>query len=260
MIILIKKIGQTPLELLEDYKNTLQENELYEITPKKNKKKIKFAYAGRLDPMARGKMIILRGLECKEQDLYCNLDKEYEFEVLFNFTTDTYDIMGFLQNNTNLDYTKINQFIKSDLKKYVKKIKQEYPPYSSFSINGNPLWKLSKQNIKPNIPKKDIEIYNLNYLGHTKYSHNELFEQILKKINSLNKTNFENFRVIEILNKWKNYFETNYNKEYIIYKFKSKVSSGTYIRSLIYRMGQDLETGAIAFDINRTNFYEKNIC
>lgn len=257
MIILIKKIGETPLELLEEYKSSLQENELYEITPKKNKKKIKFAYAGRLDPMARGKMIILRGLECKKQHLYCNLDKEYEFEVLFNFKTDTYDIMGLLLNNTDFDYNNINRYIECDLKKNVKKIKQEYPPYSSFSINGNPLWQLSKQNIKPDIPKKDVEIYKLDYIGNSNYSHNELYEEIIKKIKSLHKKNFENFRVPKILNKWKNYFENNYNEEYIIYKFKAKVSSGTYIRSLIYRMGEDLGIGAIAFDINRTNFYEK---
>ena len=178
MIILNKKIGQTPLELLEEYKSTLEENELYEITPKKNKKKIKFSYAGRLDPMARGKMIILRGIECKTQHLYCNLDKEYEFQVLFNFKTDTYDIMGLLLNSTNLNNKILIGWLESNLQSYVKKFKQEYPPYSSFSIKGEPLWKLSKENIKPNIPKKEVEIYKLDYIRYSNYSHDILYKSI----------------------------------------------------------------------------------
>ena len=41
-------------------------------------------------------MIILEGLECKEQGKYCGLDKIYEFEILYGFTTDTYDILKVL--------------------------------------------------------------------------------------------------------------------------------------------------------------------
>ena len=52
-----KDIGQTPLELI----NTIKID---------NDKKIKYSYAGRLDPMARGQMIILQGIECKSKDNY----------------------------------------------------------------------------------------------------------------------------------------------------------------------------------------------
>ena len=37
----------------------------------------------------------------------------------------------------------------------------------------------------------------------------------------------------------------------VVYKFKSKVSSGTYIRSLTNRIGEHLGCGAITLDINR---------
>ena len=53
--------------------------------------------------MARGKMIVLKDDECKNQDYYCNLDKEYEFEILFNFKTDTYDILGLLEKITKIE-------------------------------------------------------------------------------------------------------------------------------------------------------------
>ena len=140
MLIINKKIGETPLEVLNNYKKTLKEDDLYELTEKKNKKKIKFSYAGRLDPMARGKMIILRGLECKNQDLYCDLDKEYEFEILFNFKTDTYDILGLLEKYTSINYSKIDDYLISEnIRKYIGIYNQEYPPYSSYCINGKPL-------------------------------------------------------------------------------------------------------------------------
>lgn len=259
MLIINKNIGETPLEVLNNYKKTLKEDDLYELTEKKNKKKVKFSYAGRLDPMARGKMIILRGLECKNQDLYCDLDKEYEFEILFNFKTDTYDILGLLEKYTSINYSKIDDYLISEnIRKYIGIYNQEYPPYSSYCINGKPLWELTKMNINPIIPKKLIEIYELKYLGFNIYDQENIYNLIFNKIHSLSKENHKNFRVIKILNKWFNFFNNNYNKEYRVYKFRAKVSSGTYIRSLVNRMGNDLGIGAITLDINRINFYSKD--
>ena len=51
-------------------------------------------YAGRLDPMASGLLIVLAGEETKNKEKYLNLDKEYLFEVLFGFKTVTYDFLG----------------------------------------------------------------------------------------------------------------------------------------------------------------------
>ena len=199
-------------------------------------------------------MIILRGLECKRQDYYCNLNKTYEFEVLFNFKTDTYDILGMLLEKTNLDYNLVNNFIKNKIKNYIGIYKQKYPPYSSYCINGKPLWLLSKENKNVEIPNKEIEIYDLDFKGFYIITHNNLYDLIFNKIHSLNINNFKNFRVNKILNKWKMYFENNFNKEYFIYKFKTNVSSGTYIRDIVNRMGNDLNIGATAFDINRVSF------
>ena len=42
-----------------------------------------------------------------------------------------------------------------------------------------------------------------------------------------------------------------------IKKYRAKVSSGTYIRSLANKIGNDLGIGALAFDIHRTEFIKK---
>ena len=63
-----KPLGFTPLELIERYK-------------KENNISKKISFAGRLDPMAYGLMILLEGEECKKQEISCGKDKIYEFRI-----------------------------------------------------------------------------------------------------------------------------------------------------------------------------------
>ncbi|MCA9363758.1 hypothetical protein KC727_00880, partial [Candidatus Kaiserbacteria bacterium] len=78
-----KRIGETPLEAAERLRVTLGLSA-----------DIPLAYAGRLDPMASGKLLVLIGDECKKQEQYHTLDKEYTFEVLFGVRSDTADVLG----------------------------------------------------------------------------------------------------------------------------------------------------------------------
>ena len=79
-----KQPGETPLEALARYRATRPD--LVATTP--------MTYAGRLDPMASGTLLVLVGDECKNKDAYLGLDKEYEIEVLFGISTDTQDALG----------------------------------------------------------------------------------------------------------------------------------------------------------------------
>ena len=72
-------------------------------------------YAGRLDPMASGVLLVLAGEETKNKDKYLGLDKEYDFEILFGFATDTYDILGKVIKARNLIAKK------EDLEKIIQK-------------------------------------------------------------------------------------------------------------------------------------------
>ena len=145
-----KPIGQTPNELIENYK-------------KKNKQVKKVSFAGRLDPMAHGTMLLLVNEECKMHEKYIAHNKIYEFQILYGFQTDTFDVLGILKDYHNP--TKFKKKIESiKLDKYVGKTNQEYPPFSSIVVNKKPLWEWSKlgliDTIKP-LPNKEIEIYEL---------------------------------------------------------------------------------------------------
>jgi tRNA pseudouridine55 synthase len=242
-IITYKDIGETPLDVVNKYREN----------------NIKYSFAGRLDPMARGEMIVLKGDECKTQDKYCGLDKIYEFEILYGFQTDTYDILGLIKNHNNIDIEKLSNNV-LNIKKYEGNYEQEYPAYSSMIVNKQPLWWWAKNGKMDEItiPKKSINIYNIEYIKDINVSDNkELLELIENRILKLSPKNISNFRGELILENWRNILDKNKFKP-IIKRFRAKVSSGTYIRSLVNRIGEDIGCFGIAFDINRTKIIFSN--
>lgn len=233
-----KKIGETPKDLIDRYK-------------KDNKDVVKASYAGRLDPMANGLMILLINNECKQQDKYLKLNKTYEFDILFGFTTDTYDVLGKLISYNNVKPGLLDNL---DIKTYVKRFIQKYPPYSSIVVNKHPLWWWSKNNkldeIK--IPEKEVEIFSIKEIVGPNIKSQDSLETIIKKmITSLSSENFEKFRGPEILAIWTKFFK-EHQVIPIMKSYRANVSSGTYIRGLSNKIGEDLGCGAIALNIKRT--------
>ncbi len=133
MYVVCKNAGETPLELLGRVRRAHRIDS-----------KVKMAYAGRLDPLASGVMIVLVGDECQDRTRYERLDKEYEFEVLLGVATDTYDLMGLIDNGklTMENAGESYQFsiINSQLQSLVGSWEQPYPPYSSARVGGHPLY------------------------------------------------------------------------------------------------------------------------
>lgn len=78
-----KAVGETPLSCAEAFRSNHPELD-----------GVSMAYAGRLDPMASGKLLVLLGDECKNQTAYHGLDKEYEFSVLLGIGSDSHDVLG----------------------------------------------------------------------------------------------------------------------------------------------------------------------
>jgi tRNA pseudouridine55 synthase len=87
-IILYKNRGETPLECILRFK---KENPDYMND--------KMTYAGRLDPLAEGLLLVLVGDECKNKEKYLKFDRKYEVEGTFWFCTDIYDLLGVLLFN-----------------------------------------------------------------------------------------------------------------------------------------------------------------
>ena len=219
-----KNLGETPLECLERFRvlNPEYANE-------------KMTYAGRLDPMAEGLLIVLVGEECKKKDEYLGLDKEYIFEVLLGIKTDTYDILGLPFFAQAKDF---------NLEDFIGKHTQEYPPYSSKTIDGVPLFQKSKDGEEFQSPTKEIEIYSLDKIKEREISAREALAEISRRIILVT----GDFRQEEILKAWQKLLE-NSKDNFKIIEFKINCSSGTYVRSVCNKMG------GIAYSINRTKIF-----
>jgi len=256
IILAYKPIGKTPLEIIQ----ALIKLDKYKTT--------KMSYAGRLDPMAHGLMIILLDKECFKQHLYHNFNKTYKFKLLLGVSTDTYDILGKItQNKNSIDSINRDSHNKHKINKIIKTmkgtIKQFYPPYSSARVNGKPLWYYAKHNLIDTIntidtiklPSKDIEIKHIEILDETVITKIELLKLVKKNISKISDKNSKNFRQEEILSLW----ETIEAGDYSIFTLTADVSCGTYIRSICNTIGNKLNIPALALDIYRTRVDMYNI-
>lgn len=235
VVTIYKNLGETPLEALERFRAeqvALGRAELDQVP---------MTYAGRLDPMAEGKLLILIGEECKQKERYLGLDKVYEVEVLFGVETDTYDILGLVE------HTKLP--IQPDsFSKYIGKFAQEYPPYSSKTVDGKQLHTLARSGELPDeLPTKEVEIYSIEELERREISAQDLLKLIQQRIALVT----GDFRQTEILERW-NEALSHSPQTFPVIKLKVSCSSGTYMRSLAHRIGKDTGSGACALSIKRT--------
>lgn len=251
MIFLDKKEGETPLEALELFRSR---NELY--------KDVKMTYAGRLDPMASGLLIVLTGEETKNKEKYLALDKEYEFEVLFGFATDTYDILGEVTESARacladscvrscLTQEELQKKIKQNMKSFTGKFIQKYPLYSSKAVRGKQLFEYARAGLEVEIPEREVNVKSLKLLKIKKINNKKLLENIEKRIAKVG----GDFRQKEIIKIWKENLAVKKFKKplnFFTASFKIKCGSGTYVRSIANNLGEKIGIPALAFSIKRT--------
>jgi tRNA pseudouridine55 synthase len=240
-IIVHKRIGQTPYERIIEFKK--------EYTSYKN---ITISYAGRLDPMARGKLLLLIGDENKKRHIYEKLDKSYYFNILFGISTDSLDILGIVKHVKN--YPKIHINTLKETLDHVKKSKWQIPPkFSSVYYRGKPLYFWAK-----NYPEKYLKI-NTRKIKIYKFDLVKLFFINSKE---LEKTIYKNvwkvhgdFRQNEIIKSWKAFFRTNKAIRFPVVKLHTICSSGTYIRSIANDIGKKMNIPTLTLNINRTKIH-----
>ena len=238
IILLNKKEGETPLEALENFR-------------KKNSEylKVPMTYAGRLDPIASGILLILAGEETKNKEEYLAQDKEYNFQVLFGFNTDTYDILGKVVSSKNIVLSKkeLENKIKNNIKTFIGKSIQEYPIYSSKTVKGKPLFTYARSGEEVEIPKREIIIKKLELEKISKIDNKKLLKNIEKRIKRVK----GDFRQKEILKIWTKELHLLNKQLFYVANLKIKCSSGTYVRNIANSIGVNIGIPALAFSIRR---------
>ena len=248
-VVLEKAVGQTPLECAEFWRAAHSE---FTGVP--------LAYAGRLDPMASGKLLVLIGDECKVQEQYHHLDKEYEFSVLFEVSSDTADVLGRLTLAQNVPIILESQLLTTS-NTLVGPVNLPYPHFSSKTVQGKPLqvWTLEGRLNEITIPTKESIIYKLGLTKFETKTRQEIYDEVSIKIESIKPVTDESkalgndFRRVDVRKDWKLFLETgNSTDTFTIATFTCIASSGTYMRTLAEIIAKANNTTGLAYHIHRT--------
>ncbi len=260
LILEYKMPGETPLECINRVK---ARNKAYLNVP--------MTYAGRLDPMAEGLMIILAGDECQNKDKYNAMTKTYEVDVLFGFATDTYDLLGLVERpkqNPEIivalpslrGFRHDEQFqnsVSGLLQNFTGKINQKYPVYSSRTVAGKPLFQWAREGrlSEIEVPSHEVYIENIEIKKTYEISGKKLMKYITESIAKVK----GDFRQEEILAKWHEVLDDNTDENFKIIKLVISCSSGTYVRAIAHELGQSIGTPALAMHILRTQIGDYKI-
>lgn len=246
-VVLEKEVGETPHAALETWRAA------HNLAPQ-----IPLAYAGRLDPMASGKLLVLIGDECKKQSTYHGLDKEYLFEILLGVTSDTGDVLGLADRSGSM--TIDTPAISSVLKELVGTITLPYPAFSSKTVHGKPLflWKLEGRIDEIDIPTNTSRIHRLTLCDTRTITTEDLEAYIRTKIDTIpevtepSKNLGADFRRAEIRARWSELFGATREDRFTILRLRCICSGGTYMRTLAPLIAQKLGSTGLALSIHRT--------
>ncbi|MFA5127042.1 MAG: tRNA pseudouridine(55) synthase TruB [Patescibacteria group bacterium] len=121
----------------------------------------KIGFAGILDPLASGLMVLATGRATKLLDAFHELPKEYIADIIFGQTSASFDLETTIKQSAGA-----KEFSQANLEKkllvFLGKQEQTVPVFSAKKVGGRKLNKLARQGREiADLPKNKIEIYQL---------------------------------------------------------------------------------------------------
>lgn len=125
----------------------------------------KVGHTGTLDPMATGVLPLLLGQGTKLSKYLINHDKTYIATIQLGKKTDTLDSEGSILEERLVDGKLLNkENVQRILECQIGKQIQTPPIYSAIKVNGKKLYEYARKGVEVEIPKREIEIYNIELL------------------------------------------------------------------------------------------------
>ena len=206
--------------------------------------------------MAEGVLLCLVGAANKRRDPYLDMSKNYTLDVLFGFSTDTYDILGRIMESG--DATDIRRkAVEKAINEFRGTVSQEYPPFSSKTMEGKSLieWARSGAISTMVLPRRIVTIYDISVASMYKVDEQVLLSYIERNVEKVQ----GDFRQDEIMRLWKRSLRKEGAREFPCATIEISCSSGTYARSIAHGLGVELGVPALALHILRTRVGEYEI-
>ncbi|CDO92610.1 unnamed protein product [Kluyveromyces dobzhanskii CBS 2104] len=236
---------------------------------------IKMGHGGTLDPLASGVMVIGIGNGTKKLSEYLgNCTKVYETEALFGVATTSGDSEGDIITETSVKHLTWDD-LNTVEEKFVGHLKQTPPIYAALKLNGKPLYEYAREGkaLPKAIEPRQIQIHSLQ-LFKDSLTRNHSYpilklkdsgdKEVLQKLNAnlmedklyfsqeycekqgLKSEEAEVGAWIPLTDEERTAIYSSENDLYRapLLHFKTSVSSGTYIRSLISDIGKALRSSS----------------
>ena len=174
----------------------------------------KIGHAGTLDPEVNGVLPIAIGQATKLIELMHEKPKSYIGSGMFGKATDSYDLDGTTTSEEKIVTPFTSDEIISGMKKLTGRIDQVPPIYSAVRVNGKRLYEYARENIPVERPKRKVNIYSYELTQDPEYDPLETTES---------------------------------------FNFAIRCSKGTYVRSLVNDLGEELGVPAVMTSLTRTS-------
>ncbi len=228
-----KPPGWTPLEALQD---------LRARTPALADEAM--VYAGRLDPMAEGLLLVLTGEDRYALDAHLLHDKEYVATLLFGVQSDTHDALGRLTSGSPPDHVACATAVDSLAGAHDLPL----PVWSSYRVQGRALhgWAREGRLNEITVPRRTMTVTAATPLEARPIALAALLPDIRTRIERVR----GEFRQADALADWLYLSQTP--PSLVRARVTLVVESGTYIRALAHDLGQRLGCGALLLSLRRT--------
>lgn len=240
VITLYKPLGMTPLAAMEQYRAAHPEYANSAMT-----------YAGRLDPMAEGVLLVLTDDDRLRKDEFLVLNKEYRATIAFGVTSDSYDALGIVTNSGTVSVDEVVRAIPA-----LAGIHHlPFPAYSSYKVQGKPLhwWAQQRRLAEIAIPTKTMEVKDVSDIAVDVQPSAQIVDEAIEKIALVT----GDFRQAESIASWCAVAKNT--DSLIVASCTLHVTSGTYIRSLAQELGEQLSCGALLLRLARIRVGEYSL-
>ncbi|KAK7019337.1 pseudouridylate synthase 4 [Favolaschia claudopus] len=261
---IVKPSGPTSMSVINDVKLLVSRSKLFVDAAKleKNSKKkmnlrkpgdLKIGQGGTLDPLADGVLVVGVGKATKKLSQFLECTKEYRTTCLLGCETDTYDSEGSRVRLAPWRHVTREQ-VETALEKFRGDIQQTPPIFSALKMDGRPLYEYARKGIplpRP-IEARKATVHSLE-ITEWKDAHN--FRWPAQTFTEEEKQAMEKALqgAVEAPVVLDDTAEPPKDDEApTAFVLKMRVSSGTYVRSIVHDLAHELGSAGHVVTLQRT--------